>query len=93
MKLQDKVARLRERQVDAYAALLANVEETIKSFQESQSGGPIWKRAPQIDPQYTDYQEKVRTYLEKARSRMGSEVIYIDEIKTIKEMELKGIPL
>lgn len=93
MKLQDKVARLRERQVDMYATLLATVEETIRSFKEQNSGGPIWKRPPQIDPKYTDYQETVRKELAKTKERIGSDVIYIDEIKTIKEMEMKGIPL
>lgn len=92
-KLQDKVARLRERQIDAYAALLASVEETIRSFNETNSGGPIWKRPPQIDPKYTEYAETVRSYLDKAKSRVGSEVVWIDEVKTIKEMEMKGIPL
>lgn len=93
MKLSEKVAKLRERQIDAYAALLANVEETIRAFKDANSGGPIWKRPAPIDPQYEAYAERVRDLLTKSQSRVGSEVIYIDEIKQIKEMEQKGVPL
>lgn len=82
--LEEKIADLRTRWIDAISAELAAIDVVLAAFNSN---------ARDVDPRYHEYKDKLRAELNKVKDRDGSKVIWIDEIQKLKEIERLGVKL